>query len=640
MNDNILVMQKRLTYLIIMIVIAMILLISRLGYVQFVNGGDITDKAYDLWSRNIPVEGQRGYIYDRNGKVIVGNTLAPSVAVIPRQVKDKEAVAQFLSDVLEMDYKDAFEHVTKNVSVELIKPEGRKVSVEQASKIIKANHKGVYLVGDTVRDYPYDHYLAHVLGFVGIDNQGITGIEYIYDDYLMGEGGNSKYYTDAKGHLLDGMYGFYEAPTKGMDIYLTIDIDVQILLERVIENAIARYNPDGMLGLVMDPRTSEVIAMASYPTFDPSSYQEYDQEIYNRNLPIWKSYEPGSTFKIITYSAGLEEGVFELDDHFYDPGYKIVEGIRIKDWKAGGHGDQTFLEVIQNSCNPGFMEIGERLGKESLFKYIDAYGFGQKTGVDLLGESTGIVFNVENVGPVELATSSFGQGNSVTPIQLVNAASAAVNGGVLHQPYVLKEIRMPVTNELIYENQPTEVRRVISEETSKKMQYALESVTALGTGRNSYIEGYRVGGKTGTAQKAVDGRYLEGNYILSFIGIAPMNNPQLAVYIAIDNPKNTIQYGGVVAAPLVREVLQEALPIMGIPKQDNQIEKEYRWGDIRYFEVPNFIGQKKSSFNLYSPYYSVEFYGDGNTITFQSPQPGDRVPEGSSIMLYLGKKEE
>lgn len=638
MNDFIYIMQKRLMFLMVIFSFLILVLVFRLGYIQFVEGKQITEKAYDLWSRNIPVEGQRGNIYDRNGKVIVNNVLAPSVALIPRQIENKEEVALFLSEVLNITYEDALRHVCKKVSVELIKPEGRKISLLQAKRIIDKNYKGVFLVGDTKRNYLYDTYLAHVLGFTGIDNQGITGVEFIYDEYLMGVGGNSKFYTDAKGQSINQLYGYYEAPSKGMDVYLTIDIDLQILLERVLENANAKYQPDQMLGLIMNPQNGEVLAMASYPSYNPENYKDYDQEIYNRNLPIWMSYEPGSTFKVVTYSAGLEEEVFSMEEGFFDPGYTIVDGTRIKDWKAGGHGQQTFLEVIQNSCNPGFMEIGRRLGKEKLFDYIHKYGFGEKTGVDLLGESKGIVFNLENVGPVELATSSFGQGNSVTPIQLVNAVGASINGGILYQPYVLKEIRMPVTNDLVFQNKPKEIRRVISEETSSKMQFALESVVAKGTGRNAFIDGYRVGGKTGTAQKAVNGVYLDNNYIVSFVGAAPMNNPQVVAYVAIDNPKNTIQYGGVVAAPIVKEVLQEALPILKIPRQTDQIEKEYRWMDIKYHTVPNLVGMDIDKVPR-SIYYKYDIYGEGDVVLYQSPMPHDKIPEGGIVLLYLGQEE-
>ncbi len=377
--------------------------------------------------------------------------------------------------------------------------------------------------------------------------------------------------------------------------------------------------------------------MAQYPSFDPVNYQDYSQEVYNRNLPIWKSYEPGSVFKIVTYAAGLEEGKFTFEDRFYDPGYTIVDGARIKDWKPGGHGDESMLEVIMNSCNPGFIEIGQRLGKEKLFEYIDNFGFGQKTGIDLLGESTGIVFDLENVGPVELATSSFGQGNSTTPIQLVQAASAAVNGGNLMKPYIVKSIGLNSINE-ITSFEPSVVRRVISQETSSKMRYALEMVSAKGTGRGAYIDGYRVGGKTGTAQKVgSDGQYMDNNYILSFLGMAPMNNPEVAVYAAIDNPKNTIQFGGVVAAPIVKGVLENILPILGVEKQtDDQIDLDYRWYiDTRYVAVDSFIGKDVSGIKSYNyPNYMFKVVGNGDTVRNQIPAAGERIPEGSTVILY------
>ena len=598
---------------------------------------EIAPMAYEQWTRDIPIEGKRGKIYDRNGNLIVGNSLSPSVAVIKRQIKDKDYVAEQLSSILECDKGLILKHLNKNVSVELIKPEGRRISTEQAEKIVSLNMDGVYVVGDTKRIYPYGDALAHVLGFTGIDNQGIAGIEYIYNDYLKGANGALNIYTDAKGHLMPDMVSYYNEASKGFDIYLTIDINIQLIVENIIKEAVKQYEPEEMMVLVEEPNTGEILAMASYPTFDPANWKNYSQEIYNRNLTIWKSFEPGSTFKIVTYSAGIEEEKIRINDTFYDPGYRMVGGVRIKDWKAGGHGSQTFLEVLQNSCNPGFMEIGFRLGTAKLYDYIEAYGFGEKTGIDLLGESKGIVFNEDKVGPVELATSSFGQGNSTTPIQLTNALSASINGGNLLQPFVLKKI----TNELddvVLEKKPIIKRRVISENTSAIMRYSLETVSALGTGRNAYVDGYRVGGKTGTAQKVGEnGQYMQGNYILSFLGAAPMNDPKAVVYLAIDNPKNTIQYGGVVAAPMVGDIFEQILPILGVKKDyENQIEKELRWYiDTPYHNVPNFINMNKSKIKT-SPYYKYLFIGDGNTVIDQEPVYGERIPEGGTIILYLG----
>ena len=629
------VIQRRLVVLLSIILIYFIALFIRLAYLQIFNSGTLVDRAESLWSRNLPIEGQRGIIYDRNHDAIVENEVAPSVIVIPKQVTDVDRTSEVLAEVLEVSVEEAKRHVTHGVSIERIQPEGRKLSLEQVQAIQEANLDGIYLVNDVKRSYPYGNLLAQTIGFTGIDNQGITGLEYVYNDYLMGENGVWKYFSDAKGNSLPQFSDDYAPASRGLDIELTIDLHLQEILEREFDNAVAKYDPDQMIGIIMDPNTGEILAMASRPTYDPENYQDYDQEIFNRNLPIWSTYEPGSTFKIVTFSAALEEGVMKLEDRFFDPGYAIVDGVRIRDWKAGGHGDQSMLEVIMNSCNPGFIELGQRLGKEKLFEYIRAYGFNEKTGVDMLGESQGIIFNPDNIGNVELATSSFGQGNSVTPIQLVTAVSAAVNGGNLMQPYIVKRMLHPYTNEVLYEREPSIKRRVISEETSETMRYALEMVGAQGSGKGAYIDGYRVGGKTGTAQKAKDGAYISGEYILSFVGIAPMDDPQLVVYVAIDNPKNTVQYGGVVAAPIARSILAEALPYIGVEPREEQIEKKYLWTDTKYVTVPDFVGKEPKEIES-SYLYNIEYHGEGTKVISQQPAAFSRTIEGGTVRLYLG----
>ncbi|MTL37520.1 stage V sporulation protein D [Turicibacter sanguinis] len=630
------VIQRRLLIFLSIVLIYFIALFIRLGYLQIFDSNELVQKAEELWSRNLPIEGQRGIIYDRNHEVIVGNEVAPSVIVIPRQVTDVEHTSEVLAEILGVSVEEANRHVTNRVSVERIQPEGRKLSNEQVVAIQEANLDGVYLVNDVKRSYPYGSLLAQTIGFTGIDNQGITGLEYVYNDYLMGANGVWQYFSDAKGNPLPQFSDSYSPASRGLDIELTIDLHLQQILDREFDNAVAKYDPDQMIGIIMDPKTGEILALSSRPTYEPENYQDYDQEIFNRNLPIWSTYEPGSTFKIVTFSAALEEGVMTLEDRFFDPGYAMVDGVRIRDWKAGGHGDQSMLEVIMNSCNPGFIELGMRLGKEKLFEYIKAYGFNEKTGVDMLGESQGIIFNPDNIGNVELATSSFGQGNSVTPIQLVTAVSAAVNGGNLMQPYIVKRMIHPYTNEILYERKPKIKRQVISQETSDTMRYALEMVGAQGSGKGAYIDGYRVGGKTGTAQKARNGAYVSGEYILSFVGIAPMDDPQLVVYVAIDNPKNTIQYGGVVAAPIARSILAEALPYIGVEPREEQIEKKYNWLDTQYVTIPDFVGQEKK--NIETSYlYNIEYYGEGTKVISQQPEAYTRTIEGGTIRLYLGE---
>lgn len=627
--------HKRMILVIILFFILFIILLSKVGFIIFTKGEEYIERAYDLWTRNIPVSYKRGRILDCNGKLIVGNTISPSISIIPKQIEDKEYTINYLSTILNVPREDLEKHFNKNVSVELIKPEGKNIDLNTAKQIIAKGLKGVYISGDVVRYYPYGNVLSHVLGIVGSDNQGLTGIEFVYDSLLKGEKGSINIFTDAHGMKIDGIDNLddsYTSSSGGVDIYLTIDIDVQLALEGVLDNAVNLYDSEESLGLMLNPKTSEVIAICSRPNFNLVNYQDYPVETYNRNLPIWMTYEYGSTFKFVTYTAGLEEGVFNTNEHYFCSGFRVIDGTRIRDWKAGGHGDETFFEVMQNSCNPGFMEIGLRLGKDKLFDYIKAYGFGDYTNIDLLGESKGILFDLDNVGNVELATSSFGQGNSGTAIQLVNAACAAVNNGNLNTPYIVKGIGTQGT--ILYETETHFVRKVISDETSSTLRNALERVVSLGTARSAYIEGYRVGGKTGTAQIPVNGVYLENTYILSFLGIAPMNDPEIACYIAIKAPKTYVQYGGVVVAPLVKDVLSQSFSILGIEKQDGGIPIDSRWYvDNFYYTVENYIGKSKKQV-LNHPYYKIKIVGTGDTIIEQSPKAGERIIGGSYVYLY------
>lgn len=343
------------------------------------------------------------------------------------------------------------------------------------------------------------------------------------------------------------------------------------------------------------------------------------------------------TFKIITLSSALEEKVVDLEkDHFYDAGAVQVENARIRCWKAGGHGAQTFLQVVENSCNPGFVELGQRLGKEKLFSYIKNFGFGSKTGVDLTGEGSGILFSLDRVGPVELATTAFGQGVSVTPIQQITAVSAAINGGTLYKPYIVKALLEPETGDVIKQMEPSVVRKVISEETSEKVRYALESVVANGTGRNAYIDGYRVGGKTGTAQKVSNGAYMVGNYIVSFIGFLPADDPQVIVYVAVDHPKGITQYGGTVSAPIAKSILEEAIDALDIEKRSDATEKEYKWNEVKYYEVPNVVGLSVSEAKKLLNKFQIEYTGSGDVVFTQSPEAGERILENSTVRLLLG----
>ena len=611
------------------------LIIFKVFYIQVFNYKKLNKLADLLWNRNLPIEADRGKIYDSKGVVLADNKTTVSLVLIPNQIKDKEKTAKELSNILNTSYKDMLAHVSKKTSIERVHPEGRRLSFDIADKINSLKLDGVYLVKESKRFYPNDKMLAHTLGYVGIDNQGLSGLELMYDKYLTGEYGAIKYISDAKGGKLE-LEETYLEPQDGMNLTLTINAELQKVLEREIDNAWGKYNPDQAIGIIMNPNNGEILAITARPNFSPSNYQKYNVEELNRNLPIWATYEPGSTFKIITLATALDENLIDLEnDHYYDSGRISVENARIKCWKAGGHGEETFLQVVENSCNPGFVVMGQKIGKEKLFEYIKKFGFGNKTGVDLNGEAKGILFNLDKVGPVELATTSFGQGVSVTPIQQITAVSAAINGGILYKPYIVKSINEPETNTVIKQNSPKIVRKVISESTSEKVRYALESVVTNGTGRNAFIDGYRVGGKTGTAQKVKDGHYMSGNYIVSFMGFMPANKPEIVVYVAIDNAKGITQYGGTIAAPIVRNILKDSIDILNIKKPSGASEKNYNFNEKKYVTVPNVVGKTlKEAITELKP-FKVEYSGAGNSVIYQTPKSGERIYEGEVVKLML-----
>lgn len=618
------------------IVLLFIFIILRVAFIQLVSYEKLSMLANDLWSRDLPIEADRGLILDRNGVVLADNLTTTSLVLIPNQIEDKDDTSQKLADILGITKEEMDKHVNKITSIERVHPEGRRLSYEIADQISSLELPGVYLVKESKRYYPYGEALSHVLGYVGIDNQGLSGLELEYDEYLTGESGAIKYFSDAKGNKLE-LSDIYVAPTSGMNLQLTIDYNIQMSLERELDNAVKAFNPDMALAVVMNPNTGEILAMSSRPTYDPNNYQNYTMEVLSRNLPIWASYEPGSTFKIATFAAALEENLIDMDnDYFYDSGSVHIGGARIGCWKAGGHGEQTFLQVLQNSCNPGFVKLGQMLGKEKLFSYLDLFGFGSKTGIDLNGEGEGIIFSLDKVGELELVTTAFGQGVSVTPIQQVTAVSSIVNGGNLYQPYVVKGILEPETNTIIQETEPTLIRKTISEETSLKMRRALESVVALGGGKAAYIDGYRVGGKTGTAQKVENGKYMDGNYIMSFMSVVPSNNPEAVLYIALDNPKNTALLSSYTTTPIARRILLDIIDALDIEKQEGQIEKDYTWQDKIYYEVPNVEGWEVKDAKKVLTNWKIEYVGSGNKVISQSPNAGERLAADETIVLLLG----
>lgn len=629
--------HKRIKIVLLIVLFIFAIIIAKVFYIEVIDYKKLNSLASGLWSRNLPIEADRGNIYTVDGEAIASNLTTTSLVFIPNQIKNKDLVAEKISEILDVPKGKIEEHLYKKSMMERVHPEGRRLSYEIADKIENLHFDGVYLLKESKRYYPHNEMLSHVLGYVGIDNQGLSGLELEYNDILTGEYGSIQYFSDAKGNNLE-RNSVYVEPEDGLDIYLTVNYGIQSSIERELDNVVLRYNPDGAWAIAMDPNTGEILGMSSRPNFNPNNYKNYDTETINRNMAIWASYEPGSTFKILTLSAAVNEGKVDLlKDTFYDGGSVNVDGARIKCWKHGGHGSQTFLEVVQNSCNPGFVELGNRLGKETLFDYINKFGYGKKTGIDLNGEATGILFSLDKVGPVELATTAFGQGVSVTALQQVVAVSAAINGGILYKPYIVKRVAYHENGQIIKEVKPTIVRdNIVTKDTSEKVRMTLESVVSLGTGRNAYIDGYRVGGKTGTAQKVNNGIYMQGNYIVSFIGFLPANDPKIVVYLAIDNPKGVTQYGGTVSAPIVKNIMEDAITSLNIEKQDGGTEKRYQWYDKKYYTVPNVVGKSKKEATSMLKSFSVEYSGSGDVVVNQSPDSDSRIAEGEKVRLYLG----
>ena len=557
-------------------------LIARLCYLMIFDAEYYQKKAEALHEREREIKAARGEIIDRNGKVLATNKTVCTVSVIHSQIEDADAVTKALAGTLEMEEETVRKKVEKVSSMERIKTN---VEKEVGDRIREMNLAGVKVDEDFKRYYPYEELASKVLGFTGGDNQGIIGLEVKYEDYLKGENGMILSTTDARGVELEGIAEDRAEPTAGNTLRISIDYNIQKYAQQMAQKVMEEKQAEKVAIILMNPQNGEIYAMVNWPEFnlnepfelpEGTTYDSEDekQELLNqmwRNGCINDTYEPGSTFKIITSSAGLEEGVVDLDDTFVCPGYKIVEDRRIRCHKVGGHGAETFVEGVQNSCNPVFMEIGLRLGAERFCDYFEQFGLMEKTGVDLPGEASTIMHRLEDIGEVELATMTFGQSFQVTPVQMAATVSSLINGGKRVTPHFGVEVLDSESGKTLKTFSDKQGRRVISEKTSETMRKILESVVSVGSGKNAYIEGYSIGGKTATSQTLPRSA---NKYISSFIGFAPAENPQILGMCVIYDPKG-IYYGGTIAAPVVREIFDDVLPYLGIEKQENaKSEKE------------------------------------------------------------------
>lgn len=637
--------KKKLLVFLFFAMFGFALLLGRILYIQFIPAQEWQAKAYEQQTRDRLIMPKRGSIVDRNGVGIAMTETVNAVSVIPVQVKDKEGTAKYLAQTLSLDYETVLKKVKENVALVRIKT---KVDTALAAEIRKAEIPGVMVDEDVRRVYPYSEMAAQVIGFVGKDNQGILGLEAKYDDVLEGTQGKILTLTDSRGNEVDSVQERI-APQDGGNLVTSMDVVLQQYAEQTIAKAVETKGAKGGMIIMMNPQNGEIYAMANYPFFDlndpftinePSlaadwntfSEKEKNEHLNKmwRNTAINDTYEPGSTFKMITSSAGLEEGVITPSSTFFCNGAYVAGDRRIKCWRSPrSHGSQTFVEGVQNSCNPVFMEVGARLGAETFLEYMQTFGFDEKTGIDLAGEAVGIIHKLENVGPVELATMSFGQSFQITPLQLMRAASAIVNGGYMVTPHFATGVadeEGTITETYTYEKGA----QVISAQTSETMKEILESVVSVGTGKKAYLPGYRIGGKTATSEKLPR---RSGKYIASFLSFAPAENPQVMALVLIDEPQG-VYYGGTVAGPVMQELLLNTLPYLGIePVYTAEEAAETEKVQTTVPEVVGMtLGEGKQA--LSGAGLSPRIRGEGEAVVRQLPPGGEVVNQGTQVILY------
>jgi len=647
--------KKRLLFVLFATILAIFVLTIRLGYIQIVKGEELKKGALEQWTKGIYINAKRGNIFDRNGKKLAISVSSHTVWASPADIKNPVDTAKKLSEALNLDESEVYEKITKDVNVIKIK---QWISMEEVKRLRSLNLSGIEIVDDNKRFYPYGEFASHILGFTDIDNNGLYGIERTFDKYLSGTQGMWVKTEDARG--VEMPYGGEKVydPEDGLNVVLTIDETIQHFAEKYAAKKLMETNAKNVSIIVMEPQTGDILAMANMPQYDPNSprepldeetkkqweslpLEELQKKWYDmwRNFSINDSYEPGSTFKVIVAAAALEENAVQVDSPFYCNGFvRDIPGAVLKcaRW-YNPHGHQTFEEGFENSCNVVFVNVGRRLGKEKLYEYIKAFGFGEKTGIELTGEQAGIIpVNTDVIKEVNLATMSYGHGIAVTPIQLITAISAIANGGKLMTPRLVSQL---VDNEgnVIKTFEPEVKRQVISESTSKTILKLMEGVVSEGTGSNAYVPGYRVAGKTGTAQKIIDGRYAPGKYIGSFVAIAPADDPKIAVLVIVDEPEG-IYYGGSVAAPIAGELIEETLSYLEVKREFTEEEKE----EFEYTEiVPDVrnltISEAGRILTELGFRYATESYNitENSIVIEQFPLPGTEVTKGSIIDLYL-----
>lgn len=627
--------RKRIATLFFLFTLIFFCLTGRIFWVQFVKGAELSEKAMQNRMRDVPVESKRGIIYDRNGNELAISVSADSIYAIPAEVLSSERekeIAQKLAMVLDMDEDKVYDRITRRSSFEWVK---RQVEPEKAQKLRELNLPGIGFTEESRRYYPKGTLASHILGISGVDNTGLEGIDFFYNDLVGGTKGRIVIEHDAGGRPIPEATHKYIPPEDGANIVLTIDETIQYITEREVEKVYKERNPKSVIAIVMDVKTGGILAMTSRPTFDPNNFSDYPDK-NRRNIAINDAYEPGSTMKIVTAAIAMQEKVVSSERRFFCPGYIKVGKETIGCSNRTAHGSQTFAEVVANSCNVGFVEIGLDIGIPTFYKYLFDFGFGKRTGIDLPGEAEGILVNQQNAKQIDLATMSMGQANAVTALQILNAVAAVANDGKLMKPYLVKQV---IDNEgnIIKSVEPKVIREVISPEVASQLRLILEGVVSDGTGKNAFIEGYRVAGKTGTAQKvSPTGGYMANEYVASFIGFAPADKPQIACVVVVDAPQGYPYYGGWVAAPVFKEIMKDTLRYLEVPMyeaQPNQEESEAN-NTVVVPDVVNLPLAEAISM-IKNRGLDVKVSGTGNIVWQQNPKPHTKITRGSQVIISL-----
>ena len=604
----------------------------RLFILQIVKSDWLKAKAASQWARDLPINAKRGTILDVNGVSLAESYSSYDVYVRASMVTEPVKVATLLSRVIGLDYEETFKKVTNTtVSESLIKLQ---LNNDLAKKIIEADLKGIMLSENNKRFYPYGDLLTQVLGFTTIDNVGQAGIELYAEKYLKGVKGYALEESDVNGVKIDNTLSTYIPAVDGCNVKLTIDVNIQQIVEDALKVLCLEQKPKTATAIVMNPNTGEIVAMSSKPSFDLNNPpRDNVQELLSsvKNLSVVDVYEPGSTFKVLTTATALEEGVTNPNEGFYDPGYRIVDGEKIKCWKLIGHGQQTMTDGLCNSCNSVFVDLALRLGTNTMYEYFEKYGFGNTLGVDFLGEASGILMNKETAKKVDLARMGFGQAVAVSPLQLISAICSVLNGGKLYKPYFIKEVT-DVNGSVVARNTPTVLNKTISEKTSAQIREMLEAVVTKSNAINAFIPGYRVSGKTGTSQKYENGKIVP-KYISSFVGAYPANKPEYVVLVIADEPSAGNYYGSVVATPYAKLIFEGIINY----RQDEATE-DVELGKTQLeknIKMPNLVGLSltKAVSVLSGLGLQYETMGEGEIVVSQTPPPDTYVFKNSIVIL-------